>query len=113
MGGIDLQAIETEVRGLLAGRPGGIGEVDRALLSVLMDNFGLIEQFDISIRENGAMVHLANKCLAPHPAIKARDATVRRVVMLARELGIELRRPTVRTEPESPYASLLAGYKRV
>ena len=100
MGGIDLQAIETEVRGLLAGRPGGIGEVDRALLSVLMDNFGLIEQFDISIRENGAMVHLANKCLAPHPAIKVRDATVRRVVSLAKELGIELRQATSVLSPK-------------
>ena len=43
MGGPNLQAIEAEVRDLLAGRPGGIGEVDRALLNVLIDNFKMIE----------------------------------------------------------------------
>jgi len=105
----DLEAIEREVRAMLDSQ--AAGEVDRALLAVLLDNFSLLESLDRSIREDGEMITLGNKCLAVHPAIRARDTTIRRIVMLCRELGVDLRRPA--QDSTSPYAELLKGYRRV
>jgi len=110
MGGrpsFDLAAIEREVNALLRSQATGAGEVDRALLGVLLDNFALLESLDRSIREDGEVVVLGNRCKAVHPAIRARDTTIRRIVMLCRELGVDLRRPA--QESSSPYAELLKG----
>jgi phage terminase small subunit len=113
MGGrlsFDLEAIEREVCAMLDSQTTGAGEVDKALLGVLLENFRLLASLDRSIREDGEVIVLGNRCKAVHPAVRARDTTIRRIVMLCRELGVDLRRPA--QESTSPYAELLKGYRR-
>jgi phage terminase small subunit len=105
--GYDIQSIESEAVSLLEARPEGLNQHDKALLSILLDNLRMVSVFDDAINRDGPLVKLPNSIVTAHPALRPRDNSIRRAVMISKELGLISTKPVAKTD--SALANFLKG----
>ena len=51
--GYTIDTIATQATALLESRPEGLSEHDRALLTIMLDNLGMVHKFDEALQRDG------------------------------------------------------------
>ena len=106
--GYTIETIATQAIALLESRPEGLSEHDRALLTIMLDNLGMVHKFDEALRRDGPLVTLPNSIVTAHPAIRPRDNCIRRALQIAKDLGLLASKP-IHSSSDSPLSNFLRG----
>ena len=106
--GYTIETIASQATALLESRPEGLSEHDRALLTIMLDNLGMVHRFDEALQRDGPLVTLPNSIVTAHPAIRPHARVDAGGRPLAKDLGLLASKP-IHSSSDSTLNDFLRG----